>query len=201
MNPQQPHHPEEPTLDEHEAQLLDEALGVHHTPEQLEAKVLAMTDPQFIGLLDEALAPQAPVGLAQKIIAATGPGQANSTKDAQPAVIARIGFSSWRYAAAAAIVLAAGVGLWWAGQGPDTPEQPIAGNTENIDPAQWTEVEQFAASDELFEQATQSVEATIQSVTDTLDGVTIDRDAIWSDLDAYEQFLTDIEVDSITPAT
>ena len=119
------HAERDPQLDaELDALLADEAIASRQTPEQLEAKVLALTDPRLLSLLDEALAPeQVPAQLADRIVAATMPGALASVGTPHRAVLARIEPSTWRYAAAAAIVLAAGAGLWWLGQQTQTHDR------------------------------------------------------------------------------
>lgn len=200
MNPQ----PEQP-FDE---TLLDEALA-QSPPEQLEAKILELTDPRMLALLDEAMAPEADDRLTQRILVATQGSMKPGTVPIPPpandtGVLARIGPSAFRYAAAAAIVLAAGLGVWFANQEPGrTDDAPIAGAIETpgvqtpggvttdeatgdtTEPG-WLDGDQYAVSDSLFE-------SDLEQASDTLDDITISRDTIWSELDAYEQFLSDIE--------
>ena len=181
--------------------LLDEALA-QPTPAELEAKILELTDPQMLSLLDEALAPdQASDALTQRILAAT----TGQTPTVSPAVVARIGPSVFRYAAAAAIVLAVGLGVYFINQGPDDTNPSVADNNDTpgnvddpsdttaTDDIDWLTNEQFATTDSLFEATTGWIEAELDDAASSLDTATITRDTLWSELDAYEQFLDEFE--------
>jgi len=177
-----------------DALLAEDAERSRRAPAELEAKVLALTDARVLSLLDEALAPgEAPASLTDRIVAATSP-VASTARRAEPAprgVLARIGPTGWRYAAAAAVVLAAGLGMWWLGQTAE-PNNPLARVAE---PGGQTP-DDFFASDEaqpLFDDATQDVQTKIQAVAERIDGYAIDRDSIWSDMDEYEQFVSELE--------
>lgn len=182
------------TIDE---SLLNEALA-EATPEALEAKILALTDPSMLSLLDEALAPEpASDQLTQRILAATSPAQQDA-----PGVLARIGPATFRYAAAAAIVLAVGLGVYFVNQEPadtdnsfvKTPDTPIiVDDAAATDDPDWLTQEQYASSADYFDAETELIEDALNSVADSLDEVTITRDTLWAELDAYEQFLDDIE--------
>lgn len=198
-NPNQPN-PLDAGLDE---ALLNEALGhdaVANT-DALEQKVLALTSPDQLALLDEALAPQAtPDKLAERIIAQTTPGTLAIT-EARPAVLAPIGFSAQWLAIAAAVLLTGGVVLWFVSPlGSETP-QPIANQQDNTAPPEtFVQIaenpnDEIAQETELFAEATSALESAIQGVSDDRDADPINRDTIWSELDAYDQFLTDIEAD------
>ena len=188
--------------------LLAEEAKAQPVPAELEDKVIALTDPQLLALMDEALAPdEAPAQLVEKIItatqSATQPDTHRQAPIEQPAVIARIGSSNWRYAAAAAIVLAAGAGLWWAGTHSTAPDNEITDNRDEPRTiAQLIEDIHNTDNQPLFETATDAIEANLQAVADRMDGYAIDRETIWSDMDDYEQFLADFEdTDRTTPAT
>lgn len=185
--------------------LLDEALA-EPTSESLEQKILALTDPQTLSLLDEALRVEAPDRLNEKVLekllAASAP-DARRVAESAPPVLARIAPATrpatWRYAAAAAIVLAAGLGLWY-GSASVSPTASPTDNLANRDtPAapQTARLDQLTFEQEpaLFTDATGRVETELRALSDTLDADNIDRDTIWSDMDAYEQFLSDIEAD------
>lgn len=197
VNPNQPD-PETPEIDE---ALLDEALA-QATPEELEAKILALTDPTMLSLLDEAMAPEAPSDqLTQRILAATQanmqPGTVQASEPVHEAgVLARIGPSTFRYAAAAAIALAVGLGVWFANQDPNQTDPEIvrvietpgtSGDATADDPSNpdWLAGE-LADSTDFFE-------SDFGQVSDSIDDATISRDSLWSELDAYEDFLADIE--------
>lgn len=190
--------------------LLDEALA-EPSNQTLEQQVLALTDPQTLSLLDEALRVEAPDRLNEKILdktleqtleqaltAAAPDGRRGGTLDAPP-VLARIRpATTWRYAAAAAITLAAGVGLWFA----NTPVSPTNSSSDNLanrdnttagDTERLDEIT-FEQETALFTEATDRFETETRALSETLD-TRIDRDTIWSDMDAYEQFLSDIESD------
>ncbi|MEO0477530.1 MAG: hypothetical protein AAF085_16425 [Planctomycetota bacterium] len=198
LNPDQP----DDTIDE---SLLNEALG-EATPEELEAKILALTDPAMLSLLDEAMAPEADEQLTQRILVATRSSmQPGTVPIAEPtgdtAVLARIGPSNFRYAAAAAIALAVGLGVYFVSQGPDEADNTIAGGNETPDAPvvaqdetvpDWLTDEQYADTGDLFEDASPALDD-LEDVVDGLDDVTITRDTLWAELDAYEQFLDDIE--------
>lgn len=184
------------TIDE---SLLNEALA-EATPEELEAKILALTDPPMMSLLDEALAPEpASDELTQRILAATSPAQQDA-----PSVLARIGPATFRYAAAAAIVLAVGIGVYFVNQEPvDTgnsiakaPDASIVVEDDidsSVDDPDWLTQEQYASSADYFDAETELIEDALNSVADSLDDATITRDTLWAELDAYEQFIDDIE--------
>lgn len=191
LNPNQP----EETID---ASLLDEALA-QATPAELEAKILALTDPPMLSLLEEALAPeQASDELTQRILAATTDQAQHET----PAVLAHIGPSTFRYAAAAVILLAVGLGVWFVNQDPaDTddsfaidPDTPgVVNNDASMDEPDWLVQEQFVSETVYFDSTTGSSEGTLEDAADGLDDVTITRDTLWAELDAYEQFLDEFE--------
>lgn len=185
--------------------LLDEALG-QATPADLEAKILSLTDPQMLWLLDEALAPEpACDDLTRRILAATGaagrPANGIGAIDGV-GVLARIGPSTLRYASAAAIALAVGLGLWFANRDPVDTSSTFATkyNTPSVaedhtagdDPA-WLSDEQYASSTNFFDNAIQSIESTLNGLTENIDDASITRDTLWAELDAYEQFLDDTE--------
>lgn len=89
-----------------------------HTPKQPELSV----DPWWDALLDEALAPPpAPAGLADRIVQATQPHLA---QPARSAVVARIGWRAWGLAAAAAVLLLAGLLAPWVMQQPPASSVP-----------------------------------------------------------------------------
>lgn len=191
LNPNQP----EETIDE---SLLDEALA-QATPAELEAKILALTDPPMLSLLEEALAPeQASDELTQRILAAT----TDQAQHEAPAVLAHIGPSTFRYAAAAVILLAVGLGVWFVNQDPAdtddsfviTPDTPsVVNNDASTDEPDWLVQEQFVSETVYFDAATGSIEGTLEDAADGLDDVTITRDTLWAELDAYEQFLDEFE--------
>lgn len=199
LNPNQP----DETIDE---ALLDEALS-EETPEELEAKILALTDPQMLSLLNEAMAPEASDQLTDRILAATQSSMKPGTvPTAAPAhdtgALARIGPSTFRYAAAAAIALAAGLGFYFINPGPDSTDTSIAGNNDNPNVVEddatatepeWLTNEQFVSNDDYFESTTSPIEAVLEEAADSLEDVTITRDTLWAELDAYEQFLDNIE--------
>ena len=198
LNPNQP----DETIDE---TLLDEALS-EATPEELEAKILALTDPQMLGLLDEAMAPEADDQLTQRILAATQssmkPGTVPIAEPAKDtAVLARIGPMTFRYAAAAAIALAVGLGVYFVSQGPedtdsivlDDPDNPattvvVEDDASDVDP-DWLTDEQFAEAQGIFDDTPSPAFDALEAD----DSATIPRDTRWAELDAYEQFLDDIE--------
>lgn len=198
-NPAQPDPSITPEInDELDAELLallaEDAQQTRISPQALEAKILALTDPQMLSLLDEALAPeQAPDQLSERIIAATMPNALASKNDVpERAVLARIEPTTWRYAAAAAVVLAAGVGMWWLGQSGNTTDK-LAENPDEQTPLGQLFAQAEAENEPLFDDATEAVQAKIQTVSERIDNYAIDRDAIWSDMDGYEQFLADLE--------
>ncbi len=197
----------DPIDEQLDALLAEEAARAQQTPSELEAKVLALTEPAFLSLLDEALAPEsvpAPDQLAEKIIAATTPEHATHAVREQPAVIERIGPSPWRYAAAAAVVLAAGAGLWWAGQ-PGTNDggdggTEMAKTLNNI--TDELVFPDYTTDEPMFADVTEQIDAAFNNVSQRIDGYAIDRDTIWSDMDDYEAFLSDFEAAGEgTPAT
>lgn len=195
LNPNQP----DETIDE---TLLDEALA-EATPEELEAKILALTDPEMLSLLDEAMAPEADDQLTQRILVATQssmtPGTVPITEPASDTVVlARIGPMTFRYAAAAAIALAIGLGVYFVSQGPDDTDTIIADDTGTPDTpgvvgddaldaqADWLPQEALAVAEDIFGDSPDGLD-------DAGDSATITRDTLWAELDAYEQFLDDIE--------
>lgn len=213
LNPNQPDPgmPDE-TID---ASLLDAALA-EPTPAELEAKILALTDPSMVSLLDAALAPEpASDELTQRILAATSPdssprlaGSAARRAGIQPAptVLARIGPATFRFAAAAAIAVAAGLGVWFVNQGPGDTDRMVAGAIETPDVAadddnttddasdpDWLAQEQYVSSAQYFGDETEQIEDVLNSVADGLDDATITRDTLWAEFDAYVAFLDDIE--------
>ena len=186
--------------------LLDEALA-HETPEELEAKILALTDPKMLSLLNEAMAPEANDQLSHRILSATRqhmqPGSVPIAGLAdESGVIARIGPMTFRYAAAAAIALAVGLGVYYINQGPedtgtsiaeapDTPSvEDVVADTTLPD---WLTDDQYAADDDYFEGTTSPLEEVLEDAADSLEDVTITRDTLWAELDAYEQFIDDFE--------
>ncbi|MEM9348316.1 MAG: hypothetical protein AAGB26_17040 [Planctomycetota bacterium] len=195
--------------------LLDEALS-EATPAELESKILALTDPAMLSLLDEAMAPEttplADDHLTQRILAATQasmkPGTVPITEPANGmGVLARIGPTAFRYAAAAAIALAVGWGVWFISQTPGSTTPPMADNTNTPDvvaPDQandgtaepdWLGDDYLASADDtvdLFGSDLGQAEDDFDML-DSLDDITVTRDTIWDELDAYEQFLSDIE--------
>lgn len=193
LNPNQP----DPTNEPIDETLLDEALA-EPTPAELEAKILELTDPQMLSLLDEALAPEeASDALTQRILAATSPASADEL-----VVVARIGPSMLRYAAAAAIVLAVGLGVYFISQDPESAESTLAGNTDTPgtveddvqpDDTGWLTEEQFVAQADYFSSATDPVAETLDSASDSLDNAAITRDTLWAELDAFEAFLDEFE--------
>ncbi|MFK7790520.1 MAG: hypothetical protein AB8C95_13635 [Phycisphaeraceae bacterium] len=204
LNPNQPDLPEDISpIDE---SLLNEALA-EPTPVELEAKILELTDPQMLSLLDEAMAPEAvPAGLNDRILAATvaatvAVNTAEVSQGESPAVVARIGPMTLRYAAAAAIALAVGLGVWVANQEASDVNMPITGtiDTPGVTPDEtivdasdpdWLNTEIASVDTEFFDSG-------LDAVADSLEDVSISRDTLWSELDAYEQFLTDIESDDV----
>lgn len=207
--------------------LLDQALGIKvimpEAVDELEAKVLALTDPKTLSLLDEALAPETAneQDLSEKIIAATTQG-ATIQASPQADVLGRIGFTAWRYAAAAAIVLATGIAVWFISKEPGTTSPTEVANhaQDPLDtiPTPDTNAPNSSRGDKsdinpdtlqeqastFFADATSNIERRIQNVSDDLDNLgttTIDQDDIWTDLDAYGQFLSDLETDLIPSAT
>lgn len=199
LNPNQPDPgmPDE-TID---ASLLDAALA-EPTPAELEAKILALTDPSMVSLLDAALAPEpASDELTQRILAATSP-----VSQEAPTVLARIGPATFRFAAAAAIAVAAGLGVWFVNQGPGDTDLMVAGAIETPDVAadddntaddasdpDWLAQEQYVSSAQYFGDETEQIEDVLNSVADGLDDATITRDTLWAEFDAYVAFLDDIE--------
>lgn len=173
----------------------------------LEQKIITLTDPQTLSLLDEALAPEADNDeRCERILAATLAGPpANATADNPPAIIGRIAPTPWRYAAAAVITLAACLGLWFATTTPPTRTTPITENkTTDID-ATDTDVDNADSLDQtialvdeaaaLFGAFSETIESDLQTLSDSLEDDAIGQDTIWSDMDAYEQFLADIDSD------
>jgi len=211
LKPNQPDPASEPNAADFDEALLNEALRSGPTPQDLEAKVLSLTDPRLLSLLDEALAPEAaPKQLADRIIAATMPGAiaqntTTHTADAQPTVIGRIGFSTWRYAAAAVFAAAATAGIWWLTQQGGKPEngtdQPLVEQSAPSTTPEWTGSEFAEVSETYFAEATLPVETALQNVSEDFDRFTSDSGAIWSDFDNYEQFLSEIETTQNNPAT
>ena len=110
----------QPHLDPALDALLDEALAADEASPDLQGRVLALTDPAGTALLDEALAPQAPPeGLETRIIERLRCERGHSSGR----VIATLGPSprAWRgYAAAAAVVLSAGLLFYHLGGSPET---------------------------------------------------------------------------------
>jgi|GEM_PF-2349504 len=207
MNPN-PEHPE-PLNAGIDPLLLNEAAQPEFAPQDLEAKILCLTDPAMLSLLDAACAPEAaPQGLAQRILAATAGASAHADS-AEPMVIARIGFgfATWRYAVAAGIVLAAGAGLWWVAQQGGEPQAPRLANvitTPSDDPTAetadaWTQ--SLSYGNGLFADATSPVQNTIETLSEDLRSGTLEVDSIWSDMDAYEQFLSETEPQQGSSAT
>lgn len=206
-NPNQPDPANPPDdVDAIDASLLNEALA-EPTPAQLEAKIIALTDPQMLSLLDEAMAPEAlPEGLNDRILAVTAGSVATaassaSSSESSPAVVARIGPATLRYAAAAAIALAVGLGVWFANQPSADTDASIAGivdtpsissdeASDDADAPDWL-TDEYAAADTTF------FDAGLDDVAERLDDVSISRDTLWSELDAYEQFLSDMESDDV----
>jgi len=203
LNPDQ----DAPTLPEIDQSLLDAAFA-EATPDELEAKILALTDPQMISLLDEAMAPEANEQLTQRILAATQqhmrPGTVPTATPSQTvSVFARIGPTAFRYAAAAAIALAVGLGVYFVSQASDDADTTIANTTGGVDDENasdtsgadpdWLASEQYASTDGFFDSATSPVEEALDGLADSLDDVNISRETLWAELDAYEQFLTEIE--------
>lgn len=200
MNPTPDPEQTDPTPEPFDAELAallaDDADHARQAPPRLEAKVMALTDPAILSLLDEALAPApAPHQLSDKIIAATLQGAAQQHIAPRGAVIGRIGPSTWRYAAAAAIVLAACAGLWWAGQQGDPANND--GMTVKPDTPQTPDLSEdyFALSTTPFDDEASEIEAAIEVVSERIDGyTTINRDTLWSDIDGYEQFVSTFEL-------
>lgn len=186
--------------------LLDEALA-HETPEELEAKILALTDPKMLSLLNEAMAPEANDQLNHRIFSATRqhmqPGSVPIAGLAdESGVIARIGPMTFRYAAAAAIALAVGLGVYYINQGPEdtgpsvaeTPDSPSVEDVVTVNTLpDWLTDDQYAADDDYFEGTTTPLEEVLEAAADSLEDVTITRDTLWAELDAYEQFIDDFE--------
>jgi hypothetical protein len=176
--------------------LLDEALA-EPTPEALEAKILALTDPHTLSLLDEALAPEpASDALTQRILAATASMGVETPPP--PAIAGRIGPATFRYAAAAAVALIACLSVYFVLQGPNPSDTTVAidpstaGDTA-AEPVDWFADEQLASADALFESETEPIEDALSDLSDSVEGVTINRDTLWAELDAYEDFLDEIE--------
>ena len=173
------------------------------TPDDLEQRVLALTDPQTLSLLDEALAPEAanaPEQLNDRILAATLPGYTSQyTEEQTPAVIGRITpASTWRYAAAAAIVLATGLGLWFINNQNGSTPHVADQNKANTSQTEIAEIDIPDASPALFAEVTSGIESDIQAVADSIQSIqdtTINQKTIWSEIEAYEQFVTDLESD------
>ncbi|MEM6260378.1 MAG: hypothetical protein AAGI37_19045 [Planctomycetota bacterium] len=202
LNPNQP----DETIDD---ALLDEALS-EATPAELESKILALTDPAMLSLLDEAMAPettpQANDHLTHRILTATqGSMQPGTVPITEPAndtgVLARISPTAFRYAAAAAIALAVGWGVWFISQAPGSTTPPMADNTgtPNVvapDEADDDTAEPDWLSDDYLASADGTVDlfgSDLGQAADSFDDITVTRDTIWDELDAYEQFLSDIE--------
>lgn len=201
FNPNQPDLPQDAgPIDD---ALLDDALA-EPTPAELEAKILDLTDPQMLSLLDEAMAPEAvPTGLNERILAATAAAQSPVELHVEasvesPAVLARISPATFRYAAAAAIALAVGLGVWFTNQESIDSESLIAGviNMPSVSSEETSEDDpdwltgEYAANTDFFE-------SDLDDIADGLNDATISRDTIWSELDAYEQFLTEIASDDV----
>eukprot|EP00752_Nemacystus_decipiens_P014520 g12929.t1 len=190
------------------AETLDQPLGTvlaplsEQTPAELEAKILELTDPQMLSLLDEALMPEQPSdALTQRILAATT-GQPADT-DASPGMLARIGPTSLRYAAAAAIVLAVGLGVYFINQEQEASDNSIADNTDPIDlmddeapleDADWLAQEQFVYEADYFSRETDPISDALDSASDSLDDAAITRDTLWAEFDAFEAFLDEFDV-------
>ncbi|MEM1353714.1 MAG: hypothetical protein AAGC44_10160 [Planctomycetota bacterium] len=158
MNPHEPA-PTDPPDDPAIAELVGDALAADASPADLEARVLALTDPSLNALLDEVLvADELPAGLHDRVLAATR--GALEEADTTPPVLARIGLPALRYAAAAAVIAAAGLGVYVATQSqPGTPSDrsvvvapdPTGSDQENDYP-DFAEVDlegSFAIDDEI----------------------------------------------------
>lgn len=192
LNPNQP----DETIDQ---ALLEEALS-EPMPAELQAKILELTDPHMLSLLDEVLAPEQPSDALKQRILATTPGQAQHL-DA-PSVIARISPATFRYAAAAAIALAVGLGVYFVTQSPVDTQNTIAGKDPLPDipgavadntAFDWPTQEQYASEDSIFDSATSNLELTLEDAFNSLDEDTITRETMWVELDAYVQFLDEVE--------
>ena len=199
--------------------LLDEALA-EPTSAELEAKIVALTDPQMLSLLDEAMSPEpADNHLTQRILFATQssmtPGsvplvqepdqkQEQNPDMVQAGVLARIRPAMVRYAAAAGIALAVGLGLWFTSQPSADHDATIADQSavpsvanpgDEASLPEWLSNDQYTASTEAYFKKTTSplLDDALEDAADSLDGVSISRDTLWAELDAYEQFLEDFE--------
>lgn len=198
--------PNNPTPENNDAAideaLLDEALA-EATPAELEAKILSLTDPQMLLLLDEALAPEpASDALTQRILAATGASGQPDNNLGDVAVLARIGPSTLRYAAAAAIALAVGLGVWFTNQDTVDTDSSIVNNDSSFDVVEddatnnepaWLIDAQYADATDFFDNETAPISNVLDDLADNLDDASITRDTLWAELDAYEAFLDDIE--------
>ena len=128
-------------------------------------------------------------------------------------MLARIGPSPWRYAAAAVIALAAGVGLLWVMQQDSTTDAPDNGQiaVDDTDTPTNSDLDapltpdaqdiELAAIDpteeDLFPEVTQSVQTALDDLSDGIDAAGINTDDIWadiwSDMNDYDAFLADLE--------
>lgn len=223
-NPQQPNPDLNP--DPADAELdreLDRALSAALAPpaeqdvEALSAKIVALTDPQMMSLLDQALAADVESDVqadadqhaqrCQRILAVTQPYLATHAAAYDRSIVGRIGLiASPRriaaYAAAAAIALVAGLVIWQLNQTSTAPDRLAVldgsssfADADNLDAI---DLDQALAQPDYFADATARLESQIQSVandiTDSdLDANAIDRDTIWADMDSYQQFLVEVE--------
>lgn len=163
-----------------------DALAADHSPAELEQRILALTDPSFNVLLDEALAlDELPAGLTDRVLAATSPTGAPVSAQASP-VLARIGFPVMRYAAAAAVVFAAGLGIYVASQSQQAsgPDDSLADNT----PANAADTEQ--SFDEYFASTDLDGSFAIDDKIDQLDSrISSVQDDFWGGDEDFDQQL------------
>ena len=180
-HPDPNHLPEDPAI----ADLVGDALAADTSPTDLEARVLALTDPSLNALLDEALgAEELPAGLQGRVLAAAL-NQAERSCEERP-VLARIGFRVLRYTAAAAVIVAAGLGVYLATQSPSgDPTNPSVADNPGSGPADATQaLPDFAQAD--FDGSF-AIDAEIEQLDSRITSIS---EGAWAgDIDDFEQQL------------
>lgn len=184
LNPTQPdptHLPEDPAM----AELVGDALAADASPADLESRVLALTDPSLNALLDEVLgAEELPAGLTDRVLVAAL-SAAESSRDQRP-VLARIGFQALRYTAAAAVVVAAGLGIYVATQTQSVPpgDKPIVKAPETAPSDEFNTYPEFAQVDI---DGSFAIDAEIEQLDSRISSI---NQGIWAgDIDDFEDQL------------
>lgn len=190
-------------------ELLNAALA-EPAPAGLDAKILELTDPHMLSLLDEALAPE-PMddGLTQRILAAIN----DPMPSERPAVLARISRVTMRYTVAAVLTLGICFGAWlWVSLGGQEHEQvatrPAIANdgtpslvedTPSLSAADVPEalIRDLAMGNNFFEDTASALPNPLTTTPSETPQETISHDTFWLELDAYEQFLSDMEADEV----